>query len=64
VLETGWFVIGATADCPPDQAPITTLTGEFIDQAALTGALGALCDLGMSLLLVECLNVADPRKEG
>lgn len=55
--------VAIVTDRQPGRVPITTLTGEFIDQAALSGALDTLYDLGMPLLLVECLSVADPRKE-
>ena len=51
------MAVGFAVDRQPGEAPITTLTGEFIDQAALSGALDTLCDLGMPLLLVECLGV-------
>lgn len=55
--------VAIVTDRQPGKVPITTLTGEFIDQAALSGALDTLYDLGMPLLLVECLRIADPRKE-
>ncbi len=38
-------------------SPVTTITGEFQDQAALAGALGVLYDLGLPLLSVECIDV-------
>jgi len=56
--------VAIVTDRQPGEAPITTLTGEFIDQAALSGALDTLYDLGMPLLLVECLSVPDSRKKG
>jgi hypothetical protein len=40
----------------PDEAPVTVLTGEFQDQAALAGVLSTLYDLGIPLLSVECLR--------
>jgi hypothetical protein len=40
----------------PDEAPVTLLTGRFIDQAALAGALSTLYDLGYPLLKVELLE--------
>lgn len=40
-------------DSPPDQAPVTVITGEFQDQAALAGALNLLYDLGLPLLSVK-----------
>ena len=39
-----------------DSAPVTVLTGQFVDQAALAGALNLLYDLGFPLLSVQCLN--------
>ncbi len=35
---------------------LTTLTGVVADQAALHGLLSGVRDLGLPLLLVECLN--------
>jgi hypothetical protein len=40
----------------PDEAPVTVLTGQFQDQAALVGVLSTLYDLGLPLLSVECLG--------
>lgn len=42
---------------PPNEPPITEITGEFRDQAALAGALDLLYDLGLPLLSVECLGI-------
>jgi hypothetical protein len=39
-----------------DEAPVTLLTGRFIDQAALAGVLNTLYDLGFPLLKVELLE--------
>ena len=39
----------------PDGSPVTVVNGEFLDQAALAGALCLLYDLGMPLLSVECI---------
>ena len=36
-----------------DEAPVTTLEGELVDQAALAGVLSAVYDLGFPLLFVE-----------
>ena len=47
-------------DSPPDEAPVTVVTGRFQDQAALAGALNLLYDLGLPLLSVECLD--DPQR--
>jgi hypothetical protein len=41
----------------PDAAPVTVLTGHFIDQAALAGVLNTLYDMGFPLLNVELLGV-------
>jgi hypothetical protein len=38
----------------------TTLTGQVVDQAALFGLLGRLCDLGATLLTVEQLTDDHP----
>ena len=45
----------------PDEAPVTILTGEFQDQAALAGVLNTLHDLGLPLLSVQCLTIQMPR---
>ena len=37
-------------------APVTVLTSQFVDQAALAGALNLLYDLGFPLLSVQCLE--------
>jgi hypothetical protein len=37
----------------PSQQPVTTLSGELSDQAALMGVLNALYDMGFPLLRVE-----------
>lgn len=42
----------------PNEAPVTVLSGEFQDQAALAGVLNTLYDLGMPLLSVECLGIS------
>jgi hypothetical protein len=47
----------------PDGAPITVLTGHFIDQAALAGVLNTLYDLGFPLLKVELIE-AQPMAKG
>ena len=41
----------------PNEPPVTEVTAEFQDQAALAGALNLLYDLGLPLLSVECLHV-------
>ena len=45
----------------PGEAPVTVVTGEFQDQAALAGALSFLYDLGLPLLSVECVGVEPDR---
>jgi hypothetical protein len=40
----------------PDEAPVTVLTGYFIDQTALAGVLNTLYDLSYPLLKVELLE--------
>ncbi len=47
---------------PANQPPVTTLTGEVRDQAALLGVLNVLYDMGCPLLKVERLDVL-PREE-
>ena len=37
--------------------PVTTLSGQLIDQAALFGVLNALYDLRLPLLSVDCLEM-------
>jgi hypothetical protein len=39
-----------------DQYPVTILTGELVDQAALIGVINTLYDLGCPLLMVECVE--------
>ncbi|MEZ4768274.1 MAG: hypothetical protein R2844_07600 [Caldilineales bacterium] len=41
----------------PNEAPVTLLIGEFQDQAALSGVLNTLYDLGLPLLSVQCLQL-------
>jgi hypothetical protein len=40
-----------------DQHPVTTLTGEVLDQAMLLGVLNYVYDLKMPFISVECLDV-------
>jgi hypothetical protein len=46
----------------PDEAPVSVLTGRFIDQAALAGVLNTLYDLGFPLRRVELLEARFLRK--
>ncbi len=39
-----------------NQYPMTTLTGQLIDQSALLGVLNSLYDMGCPILLVECVE--------
>ncbi|GIK54442.1 MAG: hypothetical protein HND44_05545 [Chloroflexi bacterium] len=39
-----------------ESAPVTTLTGRLVDQAALLGVLNSVYSLGMPLLSVDCLD--------
>ena len=41
----------------PDEPPVTVVICEFIDQAALAGALSCLYDMGLPLLSVECIGI-------
>ncbi len=66
-LGAGWaesldnFAITATPpDGSPSGAPTTTLEGRVADQAALFGLLSRVRDLGLPLLLVECLSGEPP----
>ena len=44
------------AEDPADGAPVTVLTGHFVDQTALVGVLSTLYDLGYLLLEVKRLR--------
>jgi hypothetical protein len=46
----------------PDEAPVTVLTGQFVDQAALAGVLNTLYDMGFPLLKVELLETQPLQK--
>jgi hypothetical protein len=48
----------------PGGMPVTVLTGQFQDQAALAGVLSTLYDLGLPLLSVECLAVDEELEAG
>jgi hypothetical protein len=39
-----------------DQYPMSTLTGQLIDQSALIGVINSLYDFGYTLILVECVK--------
>ena len=54
---SNWFDGLAVAAAETEGGPtLTTLTGRVADQAALHGLLNRIRDLGLPLLLVECLN--------
>lgn len=59
-LDRRWSEFLSSAEIrtedPPDESPVTVITGRFQDQAALAGALSLLYDLGLPLLSVECLH--------
>jgi hypothetical protein len=42
-----------------DEAPITILTGQFVDQAELLWVLSRLYGLGFPLLSIECLEICE-----
>lgn len=60
-LDRSWadYLQGLTirVDRRPGAHPVTTLTGEVGDQAALVGVLNHLYALGFPLLEVECLKI-------
>jgi hypothetical protein len=60
-LDESWSErLGGLKITPPgqgDKQTITTLSGTFIDQAALIGVLKALYDMRLPLLSAECLDV-------
>jgi hypothetical protein len=39
-----------------NQYPMTTLTGQLIDQSALIGVLNSLFDMGCPIISVECVE--------
>ena len=39
-----------------NQYPMTTLTGQLIDQSALIGVLNSLYDMGCPIISVECVE--------
>ncbi len=52
-----WFDGLALEAAETESGPtLTILTGQVADQAALHGLLNRIRDLGLPLLLVECLN--------
>jgi len=63
-LDPSWsgrmsgLTISASQATEPE--PVTTLTGDVTDQAALMGVLNALYDMGFPLLGVERLGASPP----
>ncbi len=54
---SAWFDgLTVTVSETQGRPTLTTLTGVVADQAALHGLLSGIRDLGLPLLLVECLN--------
>jgi hypothetical protein len=60
-LDVKWsdYVQGMTIATEYDecQNPVTTLTGQLLDQAALLGVLNAFYDHRLPILSVECLSI-------
>ena len=44
-----------------NQYPMTTLTGQLMDQSALVGVMNALYDIGCPILMVECVEAGGLR---
>jgi hypothetical protein len=54
---SSWFDdMAVTTECGHDGRTVTTLTGTVSDQAALHGLLSRIRDLGLPLLLVQCME--------
>jgi hypothetical protein len=54
---SSWFDdMTITVECGDDSRAITVLTGIVSDQAALHGLLSRIRDLGLPLLLVQCIE--------
>ncbi len=62
ILDERWsdYIGGAMirVQSQPDEPPVTMVTADFQDQAALAGALSLLYDLGLPLLSVECVGIS------
>jgi hypothetical protein len=60
VVDSSWSVrmngVDIQAQALPDQAPVTVLTGRFIDQVELAGVLATLYDQGFPLIEVVRLE--------
>ena len=61
ILDKKWsdYVQGMTISTTygESQNPVTILTGQLLDQAALMGVLNALYDYRLPLLSVDCLSI-------
>lgn len=51
--------MAAVVELNADGIPITTLTGQISDQAALHGIVARVRDLGLPLILVELVSTVD-----
>jgi hypothetical protein len=60
-LDESWSAyvsgVGIRIQSESREPPVTVITGEFNDQAALAGALSHLYDLGFPLLSVEFIGI-------
>ena len=60
-LDVKWsdYVQGMTISIEYDESrnPVTTLTGQLLDQAAFMGVMNALYDHRLPILSVECLSI-------
>ena len=67
-LDKKWsdYLQGMTISIKQNESrhPVTTLTGQLVDQAALLGVLNALYDYHLPLLSVECLSIGSISQEG
>jgi hypothetical protein len=56
-----WFLgeVDCTIEVGDNSKPLTLLTGVILDQAALHGLLNQIRDMGLTLLLVECMAADD-----
>jgi len=67
-LDVKWsdFVQGMTISHEYDESqhPVSTLTGQLLDQAALMGVLNAVYDDHLPILSVECLSIDSISQEG
>ena len=58
-LGPSWSAVFADLAVEPGPQDTTIIRGEARDQAALHGLLAAIRDLGLSLISVVCVSVAD-----